>query len=124
MKTILATALLAATLVPSSALAASRGQLELTTDGEFQRTEVTYNCGAEGPLKVTYVNADPNFLAVVSLSSEPQPLVFATVLSGSGARYAAGKWIWWTKGSSADLYDTTQGDNAPPVTSCTEIPSS
>jgi membrane-bound inhibitor of C-type lysozyme len=108
-------------LTPSLASASQSGQLDLTTAGEFSRLDVTYNCAAEGPLKVTYVNADPNFLAVVPVSGEAQPLVFASVLSGSGTRYAAGKYIWWSTGNSGTLSDTTQGDNAEPMMTCTAI---
>ncbi len=110
-----------ATLIPQLALAKSAGSVELKTDGTFERIAVTYNCGAQGPLKVTYINADPNFLAVVPVASNRQNLVFSSVMAASGVRYAAGIWIWWTKGNSASLYDTTQGDNASPVTECTAI---
>ncbi len=120
MKAVLVAATLLA-IAPSFSFAASSGQLELETAGEFQRTAVTYNCGAQGPITVTYINADPNFLVVVPIFGSPQPMVFSSVIAASGVRYAAGKWIWWSKGNSADLYDTTLGDNAAPVTSCTQI---
>ncbi|SEQ41622.1 Membrane-bound inhibitor of C-type lysozyme [Devosia sp. YR412] len=112
-------ALLAFCLAPCAAFADS-GQVELTTAGEFQQTKVTYDCGDNGSLDVSYVNADPNFLAVVPVSGETQPLVFASVLSGSGVRYAAGKYVWWSTGNTANLYDTTQDDNAPALLSCTQ----
>lgn len=104
----------------TTAASADSGQLELTTAGTFQQTDVTYDCGDDGSLDVNYVNADPNFLAVVPVSGAAQPLVFSSVLSGSGVRYAAAKWIWWSTGNTASLYDTTQGDNAPALLSCTQ----
>jgi membrane-bound inhibitor of C-type lysozyme len=47
--------------------------------------------------------------------------VFASVISASGARYASGQWVWWSKGSDASLYDTTLGEDAEAVLTCTEI---
>lgn len=48
-------------------------------------------------------------------------MIFAAVISGYGARYAAGKWIWWTKGAEANLYDATLAEDAEPVLTCSEI---
>lgn len=112
---------LVACLLPSLALAES-GQVELQTDGQVQRKVVEYNCGAEGPLKVTYVNAEPNYLAILPVTGQSHDLVFTSVLSGSGARYASGKYVWWTSANSGSLYDTTEGANAAPILSCTQIP--
>ena len=100
------------------ATAADSGTIELHSTTKIERMQADYNCGAAGKLAVTYINADPNFIALVALPKQPQPLVFTSVISGSGARYAAGKYIWWTKGSSASLYDTTLVDNAPPTMTC------
>jgi membrane-bound inhibitor of C-type lysozyme len=77
------------------------------------RNVVTYACEGLPPIRVEYITAGSNALAVVPVSGEA--LVFAGVLSGSGARYAAGPYIWWTKGPSADLYDQRQGDGAKPI---------
>ncbi len=113
-------ALVALCLTPSLAAAAS-GEIKIQTAGKFERKTVTYDCAAGGRLKVVYINSDPNFLAILPVKGEPQDLVFASVLSGSGARYAAGKYIWWNKGNNGNLFDSTQGDNAPPVMSCTQV---
>jgi len=78
------------------------------------RNTVRYACEGLPPIRVEYINAGSNALAVVPVSGEA--MVFANVLSGSGARYAAGPYIWWTKGAGADLYDQRQGDNAKPIT--------
>ena len=82
------------------------------------RNLVTYACMGLPQIKVEYITAGSNALAVVPVSGEA--LVFASVLSGSGARYAAGPYIWWTKGPTADLYDQRQGDSAKPI-GCQEI---
>lgn len=89
--------------------------------GAFEQHIAQYDCGTDTHLAVTYLNAAPNFLAILPAPEEPTPLVFASVQSGSGARYAAGKWIWWTKNADANLFDATLGDNAEPVLTCTEI---
>jgi membrane-bound inhibitor of C-type lysozyme len=107
-------------LVPALALETSL-QLQLSADQDFERRTVSYDCGAEAPLLVTYLNAAPNFLAVVPIEGETQPLVFAAVLSASGARYASGHWIWHTKGPDANLFDAAEGDAAEPVLSCSEV---
>nr|WP_314258489.1 MliC family protein [uncultured Devosia sp.] len=115
-------AAIAATLLLCSAASAAQTtlQLQLSSDRDFQRHVMTYDCGAETPLAVTYINAAPNFLALVPVAEEPEELVFASILSASGARYASGKWQWWTQGSEASLFDTTLGDDAEAVLTCSE----
>jgi membrane-bound inhibitor of C-type lysozyme len=80
--------------------------------------EANYDCGAFGQVSASYINAPP--VALATLSFKGQFLVLSNVLSGSGARYAAGPYIWWSKGRGADLYDLTKGEDAPPIASCTE----
>ena len=82
------------------------------------RNVVTYACQGLPQIRVEYITAGSNALAVVPVSGEA--LVFAGVLSGSGARYAAGPYIWWAKGTSADLYDQRQADGAKPI-GCQEV---
>jgi membrane-bound inhibitor of C-type lysozyme len=90
----------------------------LNFSGNFERTVVQYDCGQSEPLKVEYINAAPNYLAIISIEGGPK-LVFVTVLSGSGAKYAAGEYEWWNKGSEGTLTNlTTPG--ADPI-ACTEI---
>lgn len=89
----------------------------LNFSGDFERTVVRYNCEQAEPLVAEYVNAAPNFLAILPI--EGHKLVFVTVLSGSGARYAAGEYEWWTRGDEATLTNLTTPD-AEPVT-CTAI---
>lgn len=123
MNPISAAAALSVLLVSSVAAHAAQSslQIELTTPGDFERRVITYDCGTETPLSVTYLNAAPNFLALVPVADEPDPLLFAAVMSASGARYAAGQWIWWNKGVDASLYDATLGEDAEAVLTCTEI---
>ena len=46
-----------------------------------------------GTFSVEYLNGAGNSLAVVPVGGDS--LIFVNVPSGSGARYAAGKYIWW-----------------------------
>ena len=108
-------ALIVATL-PASAAGIGL-TLMLDTPGEWRH--VSYICeGREERLSVAYVNAAPNFLALVPV--EGQTLVFASALSGSGVRYVSGKYEWRTKGPDASLYDLTGDAEAPPLLVCLE----
>jgi membrane-bound inhibitor of C-type lysozyme len=46
-----------------------------------------------GPFTVEYINGGGNSLAVLPIANHS--LIFAGVVSGSGARYAAQQYIWW-----------------------------
>lgn len=84
-----------------------------------QTLRVAYACGAFGRVEAEYVNAPP--VALASLTFKGEFVVAANVIAASGARYAGGKYIWWTKGNSADLYDVTLGEGAAPVASCISV---
>ena len=45
----------------------------------------------------------------------------ADALKASGAKYEAGQFVWWNKGSDATLSDVTEGLDAAPVLTCTEL---
>ncbi len=111
-------ALIAALLMPLPASAAGIGlTLTLADPGEWRH--VSYSCeGQEKRLPVDYLNAAPNFLALVPI--EGGTLVFANILSASGARYVASKYQWWTKGAQAHLIDLTADKDAPPLLTCLE----
>lgn len=77
---------------------------------------VHYRCDADVHIVARYFNSPDNQLAIVTLDG--RRLVFVTVLSGSGARYAHGPLIWWTRGDEAMLLDERRGEHgqpAPPV---------
>lgn len=94
-------------------------QLGLSIKGDAGRTIVNYDCeGGPSPLQVEYINAAPNFLALVPVEGETY--VFAAVIAASGVRYVAANYVWWTKGTDAEWYDLTQGEDAPPVFACSE----
>lgn len=85
------------------AVAAASADLTVQLPGEtaVSHHRVHYRCDAggsklglpSGAFAVDYINGGGNSLAVVPISGKP--LIFVTVLSGSGARYAAQQFIWW-----------------------------
>ena len=119
----IALALAALSAMPVAAGAVESGMvLQLgTSGGDFERRVVRYDCGSDAPLEVSYINAAPNFLAIVPVEGEAEPLIFSAVLSGSGARYAASQWVWVTKGPEATLIDATLDDDADAVLTCSEV---
>lgn len=121
-KSMLAALLATCLLLPAAAHAVETSiEIELGTDGDFERRQILYDCSDGEPFDVTYINAAPNFLALVPIADEPELHIFASVVSASGARYASGQWIWWTKGPDASLYDATLGEDAEPVLTCSEM---
>jgi len=95
--------------------------LTLTLQGResTEQTTIAYDCPGAEPLSVTYLNAAPNFLALVPVEGET--MVMSAVLAASGVRYAAGQYEWWTSGTDASLYDRTLGPDASPVAECLEF---
>ena len=59
------------------------------------------------------------FTVVVALTMLVGAGVMALVLAASGAKYAAGEYEWWNKGSEGTLINLTTPD-ADPI-ACTEI---
>lgn len=78
-----------------------------------ETVQATYECGDGAVIEVEYFNAGPVSLATLSMKGEF--VVMSSVLSGSGARYAGDRFIWWTKGDSGDLYDLTRSEDTPAV---------
>lgn len=78
--------------------------LHLQGSQPVMRSTVRYACDANGTrmglpggiFSVEYVNGAGNSLAIVPIGGKS--LIFANVVSGSGARYAAGQYIWWEAG--------------------------
>ena len=120
-RTIFAAAIAATLLTGAASAAQTSLQIELNSARDFERRVMTYDCATETPITVTYINAAPNFLALVPVADELEELVFASVISASGVRYVSGKWAWWTRGADASLYDTTLGEDAAAVLKCSEV---
>jgi membrane-bound inhibitor of C-type lysozyme len=90
-------------LVPS-ATGAKASDVTIHLRGSSQpivQTEFLFDCGQAGSkmglqpgtFKVTYINGAGNSLAVIPVNGSS--LIFVNVASGSGARYAAGQYVWW-----------------------------
>lgn len=79
--------------------------------------DVHYVCKDKKDITVSYVNAT-NGDAFAYLPVEGAQHVFVGVTSGSGARYASGRYIWWNKGDTGTLsVDGSRG--APLLADCT-----
>ena len=109
--------LVAAFVAASAAARADPLTIDLPGAAVAERNEAAYSCDGDRKVSVEYVNAGANAIAIVDLGDET--VLMVNVLSGSGARYAGQHYVWWTKGDSADFYDLTRGEDAPPVFSCT-----
>ena len=90
-------------------------QVVLALQGSFERNIVEYQCEGLEPFKVDFINAKPNFIAIVPVG--PDKLVFVDVRAASGASVLAGQYEFWTKGSEATLTDLMA---EPQSVSCTE----
>ena len=96
------------------------------SSGEISRATVIFPCNAEEvklglpaqPFPVVYLNGAGASLAVLPM--EGRSLIFASVNSGSGARYASSRYIWWDAGSrGVPLYaDSPEGNQE---TSCQKV---
>ncbi len=82
-------------------------------DAKLDTRSVDYKCENGRKFTVQYLNKGDNSLAVVPVSDN-STLVFSNVISASGAKYAAGQYIWWTKGEEAT--STATGRAASPPT--------
>ena len=75
--------------------------IHLSGSQPISRNTVRVQCDAQGvkmglpagAFLVEYLNGGGNSLAIVPVGGDS--LVFANVISGSGARYAAKEFIWW-----------------------------
>jgi membrane-bound inhibitor of C-type lysozyme len=93
--------------------------LTLGTTRDAEKRTIAYTCEGAEPFSVDYINAVPNFLALVPIEGET--MIFAAVLSASGARYVAGEYEWWTQGPEATLRNIAEGEDAPPLATCSEF---
>lgn len=75
--------------------------INLAIDGKGSLTSQSYACDGGATFPVTYINSGANSLAIVPVDGEER--IFVAVMSASGARYASGPLVWWTKGDTATL---------------------
>jgi membrane-bound inhibitor of C-type lysozyme len=115
-------ALLAAIAANSPALADVTFSTGVGITGDAEIKTVKYDCEHHDPITVQYLNSAPNFLALVPVETDGviKTLLFVNVISGSGAKYVAGPYEWWSKGNDASLHNVTEGLDAAPVLTCAE----
>ena len=88
-------------LCAAATAAAADLTIHLAGNPAFTRSVHRFQCDAKGPalglpagpFTVEYINGGGNSLAIVPVGGSS--VIFASVNSGSGARYAAGANVWW-----------------------------
>jgi membrane-bound inhibitor of C-type lysozyme len=119
MKRFLLTLALASMALPAQAVE-TRLQLVIEIPGNAERNLVRYQCeGQEDLLDVSYLNAEPNYLALLDIDGEKR--IFVSAITGSGARYTSGEFTWSTKGAEGSLQDELAGEDAAPRLTCLEV---
>lgn len=86
---------------PAFAAATLSVPLELGPNSEI--TTTIYACDNQ-TFSVQYINTANNNLALIQIDGKER--VFVNVIAGSGARYVAGEYEWWTKGNTANFSNT------------------
>jgi membrane-bound inhibitor of C-type lysozyme len=76
--------------------------IPLPKDTAVEKVETVYQCAAD-KVEAVYFNAGE--ISLVRLGLKDGVTVAANVISGSGAKYQGGMYVWWSKGDEADLYD-------------------
>jgi len=103
-------------VVAASDVASAADLLPLPDIRTAHRVTQKYTCATGRILQVTYLNAT-NGQSFAVLPVKGTQMLFVNVMSGSGAKYQAGSYTWWTKGPQATLYDAMLGEDAPPLLS-------
>ncbi|MGY6707186.1 MAG: MliC family protein [Rhizobiaceae bacterium] len=77
---------------------------------------VTYSCAGED-FPVRYINAGPS-VSLAVFEVEGETVVAAITVAASGARYEGGRYVWWSRGLEANLFDVMEGPDAEPIARC------
>jgi membrane-bound inhibitor of C-type lysozyme len=112
------------------ALAAKATDLTIHLAGStpVSRHIVKFQCDSEGVklglpanvFPVEYLNGGGNSLAILPIGG--RSLIFANVISGSGARYAADRYIWWDAGArGVHLYSDFDSVDGKRQSSCRRV---
>jgi len=86
--------------------------IHLNGDEAVKRVTVKYQCDAQGTkmglpsgvFSVDYLNGTANHLVVVPVKGSS--MIFVTVPSGSGAKYAANEFTWWEAGGRGTTFSS------------------
>jgi membrane-bound inhibitor of C-type lysozyme len=84
--------------------------IHLSGTQPISRKTVQYQCDGQSAatglpataFSVEYINGGGNSLVIVPVNGAS--LIFTNVTSASGARYAAGQYIWWDAAGSVNFY--------------------
>ena len=106
-----------ALLLPASSVFAAAGAVTFPLSVASSK-DVHYVCKDNKDITVSYVNAT-NGDSFAYLPVDGTPHVFVGVTSGSGARYASGRYIWWNKGETGTL-SVDGSRSAPLLADCAE----
>ncbi|WP_216843097.1 MliC family protein [Granulicella sp. S190] len=112
MKTPWRQVLMGAVISCSACAGATDLTIHLNGSQTISRSSFKFQCDARGSkmglpagvFSVEYLNGAGNSLAVVPVGG--QSVVFANVVSGSGARYAAREFIWWDAGGRGTTFSS------------------
>lgn len=83
---------------------------------KVEQVNASYQCGSE-VVSVVYMNAGSVNLARITMGNTI--IVASNVISASGAKYAGGPYVWWSKGDNADLYDVMRDPDMNEPRHCT-----
>lgn len=101
-KSVAATCLAAFSMSVATGAMAEELVIPLPNDTTVEKVETVYQCAAD-KVEAVYFNAGE--ISLVRLWLKNGVTVAANVISGSGAKYQGGIYVWWSKGEEADLYD-------------------
>ena len=101
-KSVAATCLAAFSMSVATRAMAEELVIPLPNDTTVEKVETVYQCAAD-KVEAVYFNAGE--ISLVRLGLKDGVTVAANVISGSGAKYQGGIYVWWSKGEEADLYD-------------------
>ncbi|WP_250464215.1 MULTISPECIES: MliC family protein [unclassified Caballeronia] len=107
---------LSAALLMASSVATTARAMPLTVPQiQTASTQTTrYDCKDGKSVSVQYTNAR-NHQSFAALTVDGRKLLFVNVIAGSGAKYVADQYTWWTKGPQANLYDEMAAKDSPPL---------
>ncbi|EMS97012.1 hypothetical protein H009_14848 [Agrobacterium tumefaciens str. Cherry 2E-2-2] len=101
-KSVAATCLAAFSMSVATGAMAEELVIPLPKDTTVEKVDTVYQCAAD-KVEAVYFNAGE--ISLVRLGLKDGVTVAANVISGSGAKYQGGIYVWWSKGEEADLYD-------------------
>jgi membrane-bound inhibitor of C-type lysozyme len=116
MKSIFSTVLVAGLALLGCGASASAAQFSWPTVDASSVHVLNYVCSEGVRFQVEYGNSDSG-QSFALLPIQGQTWLLVETLAGSGVKYQAGPYTWWTKGKHADLYDARAAQSWPPALS-------